>query len=139
MLENSGKVKFKLKKKSKVRKYDKSDYYGVDLYRGYKKYRYLSNKNNPEPRLLNYELSGEILLYSKDLKWSNIVAPLQIGGEQTFMNSTMIISKIYFIKINNKIIRIGERLKNKHLKYFEDCEILMTKIESSEFKRNEIK
>jgi hypothetical protein len=64
---------------------------------------------------------------------------LQIGGEQTFMNSTMIISKIYFIKINNKIIRIGERLKNKHLKYFEDCEILMTKIESSEFKRNEIK
>jgi hypothetical protein len=68
MLENSGKVKFKLKKKSKVRKYDKSDYYGIDLYRGYKKYCYLSNKNNPEPRLLNYELSGEIILYSKDLK-----------------------------------------------------------------------
>lgn len=73
MLKKSGKVKYKLHKKSKAAKYEKSDYYGVDLDTGRKRYRYVTDKNNPEPRLLNYELAGRLPLYSKDINGANQV------------------------------------------------------------------
>jgi hypothetical protein len=138
MLKKSGKVKFKLKKKSKVIKYDKSDYYGIDLDTDYKKYRYVSDKNNPEPRLLNYELSGRLPLYSKEIKGANLVMPEESGIGPKSVNG-LYINTVYFIKVNDELIRLGVRLKNKHLKYFENCPTLLSKIEADEFNRNQIK
>ena len=138
MLKKSGKVKYKLHKKSKATKYEKSEYYGVDLDTGRKRYRYVTDKNNPEPRLLNYELAGRLPLYSKDINGANQVMPNESGTGTRFVNGSYI-TTVYFIKVNDELIRIGVRLKNKHLKYFELCPVLLSKIEANEFKRDQVK
>ncbi|OUS00867.1 hypothetical protein A9Q86_08935 [Flavobacteriales bacterium 33_180_T64] len=85
-----------------------------------------------------YELSGKILLYSKEVKSTDLTIPDESGYGSRIVSGSFLWT-VYFIKVNDELIRIGLRLKNKHLKYFEKCPILLDKIKNNEFKRNEVK
>lgn len=93
------------------------------------------NEKDNEPQILKEVLKGAIDLYVIDVQ----------GGEYftTFGDSNLPVvmtapsSSTYYMVLDEKLIKIGRKLRNKHIKMFKDCPSLISKIEEKEIlKRN---
>ncbi len=133
-IRSFGGIKFKPKKDSKATFYDYNLINGFDTES--EKYRYIKHKSGFPPKLLKENIKGKIYLYSNEVYNPGHTVPNGFaGGGMSFGGGTSI---IYFIQVNNKLIRIGARIKKKHLKVFNDCTRLIRKIENREFKKREV-
>ncbi len=127
-IKSFGGIKFKSDKNSEAVYYDYNQINGFDV-KG-KRYKYVKYNDNLTPRLFNERIKGKIMLYSNEVYNPGHMVPN--SGGISFGGGT---STIYFIKVKNKLIRIGSKIKKKHIKIFNNCPSLIQKIEKKELKK----
>jgi hypothetical protein len=111
-------IKFKDSPDSKPVKLNYVKISGFDT--KYEKYRYKKEKKS-SPKLVEIILIGKINLYSE----TNTSGGMLMSGGGTFNAGS---STTYFIEKDNEFIKLGKRIKKKHMAYFNDCSILIEKI-----------
>lgn len=131
-----GGIKFKTDEDSKVTKYSSADIDGYDI--NEHRFRYVKLMYVENPLLMNLVLTGKITLYTEILSNPNMFS----GSNLDRMAKEMILSgegpSIYYIKVKNKVIRLGTKLSKDKIKIFKDCPSLIQKIENEELKRRNI-
>jgi len=130
-----GVIKYKANKDAKYTTYSSRDIIGFgndDVI----KYRYISNKTGQARKLYREEIKGNISLYSITLQGGGGFAfgPPSISNLGYYSPTTT----TYYLLIKGELIKIGAKLKNKHLNLFKNCPRLVTKIKKREFKRREL-
>jgi len=129
-----GGIKFKTNKQADAKLLDYNHIDGFDI--EYKRYRYIKSQHNFPPKLLNQRILGKICLYSNQVTTPGHMVPSGFtGGGMSFGGGT---ATIYYLKINDKLIKIGTRFKKRHLKILSDCPGLIDKIENKEFHKRDI-
>ncbi|WP_053990574.1 hypothetical protein [Mangrovimonas sp. TPBH4] len=136
-IKTEGGIKFKVNENAEIAEYDYHSIDGFDT-EG-KHYKYILVHDKEAPRLLNETLKGSITLYCDEMYNQNsnfpnaasVTSNMFIGGNNG--------APCYFIKVNDDVIRIGIRIKKKHLKIFSSCESLMDKIENKELKKRNVR
>lgn len=126
-------IKFKIKEDTEVVDYTSKQIKGYDV-KGWQ-FRYVESNSSDKPKFLKLILEGEISLYNSEVYSSGL--PNSNGSSQggiTFGIGPGT-SKIYFIKVNDELIKLGTKLKKKHLTIFENCPTLIEKIKNKEFKK----
>lgn len=135
-IKTEGGIKFKIDQDAEVAEYDYHSIDGFDT-EG-KHYKYVLIHDDKAPRLLYEKLKGSITLYCDERYNQNnnfpnaatVMASMSTGGDND--------SHYYFIQVNDNTIRIGTRIKKKHLKIFSSCPSLMKKIEDKELERRNV-
>lgn len=127
-----GGIKFKTEKDSKSTFYDYNKIIGFDT--DGNKYRYVKNQDGFPPKLYKENIKGKISLYSKEV--SNPGVPNGFGGGgMTFGGGS---ATIYYILVKDKLIRVGTRIKKKHLKILKNCTTLIEKIKRKDLKKRDV-
>lgn len=94
------------------------------------------NKNDYEPKIYKEVLKGAIDLYVIDVQ----------GGEYvtTFGNSNLPVimttksTSTYYMVMNDKLVKIGRKLRNRHLKMLQNCTSLISKIDEEEILKTNV-
>lgn len=137
-IKSLGGIKFKPTKDSKSKFYDYKKITGFDI-EG-EKYRYIKYQAGFAPKLLKEKIKGEISLYSDEFYNPGNAIPTGFAGGGTGMTfgGGGGYTKIYFILVKGNLLRVGTRLKKKHLKIFEKCKSLTEKIKKKDFKKRDV-
>lgn len=132
-----GGIKFKPDNDSEAVNYNNDQIYGYDIKNN--KYRYEKYGDAYPAILLMEELNGKIILYSDQITSPGLPMNngMGMGMGMGFGGGT---TTIYYIKVNNQLIRIGTRISRNHMKmkFFNDCPSLVKKIEKRELKRRDV-
>lgn len=129
-----GGIKFKPNKESEAVNYDYNKIEGFDI--DGEKYLYEKYVSDISPRLLKERITGKITLYSTDIySHGNIIPQGFAGSGMSFGGGT---ATIFYIKTDNELIRIGAKIKKKHLEFFSSCPSLIEKIKERELKKREV-
>ena len=131
-IKSFGGIKFKATKDSKSTFYDYNKISGFDT--DGKKYRYIKNQDGFPPKLFKEVIKGKISLYSKEVY--NPGVPNGFGGVGMNMGGTS--ATIYYILIEDKLIRVGTRIKKKHLEILKNCPSLIENIKNKVFKKRDV-
>jgi hypothetical protein len=118
-------MKFKESENSKSFKFNYKEILGFD--KKNEKYRY-KNEKGSSPILVKIILKGKLNLYSKTYTSSGM--PISNGGSFGGGSTTY-----YFIEKGIEFIKLGKRVKKKHQIYFNDCVILIEKLNKKILKR----
>ncbi|TYP75313.1 hypothetical protein [Aquimarina intermedia] len=132
-IKTFGGIKFKSTKDSKSTFYDYKTITGFDT-EG-EKYRYIKYQDGFPPRLLKENIKGKISLYSNEVYNPGHTIPNGFAGGGTGMTFGGGSATIYFILVEDKLQRVGTRLKKKHLKILENCTSLVEKIKKKDLKK----
>lgn len=93
------------------------------------------NENDNGPQILKEVLKGTINLYVTDIQGGEYFTAF--GNSELPIMMTAPSSSNYYMVINNKLIKIGRKLRNRHLKMLKDCPSLIAQINQEEIlKRN---
>lgn len=148
-------IKFKTDNKSKPIKLNHKKIKGYDIKNSKYRYKYFGSSNSGKvvgfdhktgkliyeknkktentPKLLKLIIEGNINLFVEEFTGGGFVIPggngASFGGGST--------TEYYIEKFGN-VAKIGTRIGNEQLKYFNDCESLIKKINNKEIKRNNI-
>lgn len=131
-----GGIKFKPTKDSKSTFYDYNTITGFDT--AGEKYRYIKYQDGFGPRLLKENIKGKISLYSNEVYNQGHTIPNGLAGGGVGMTFGGGSATIYFILVEGKLLRVGTRLKKKHLKILENCKSLTAKIKKKDFKKRDV-
>ncbi|WP_053976662.1 hypothetical protein [Mangrovimonas xylaniphaga] len=135
-IKTEGGIKFKVNEDAEVVEYDYHSIDGFDT-EG-KHYKYILVQDKEAPKLLHETLKGSITLYCDEMYNQNFNFPNAATVMASMSTKGNNDASYYYIKVNDDIIRIGMRIKKKHLKIFSSCTSLMDKIESKELKRRNV-
>ncbi|WP_397299044.1 hypothetical protein [Nonlabens ulvanivorans] len=129
-------VKFKENDEDQTVVYDHKHIIGFDI--DGLKYRYVrTNRTDPPSLYLEIE-SGKIVLYGLYMQGGTS----SIGfGPGTNLQPVYVDQEpytIYFMVINDRFVRIGTKLKKRHLKMLKDCPELVSKLENGKMKKKRI-
>ncbi|WP_298550494.1 hypothetical protein [uncultured Algibacter sp.] len=130
-----GGIKFKLNKDAEATTYNHKQISGFDVISG--NFRYVTN-NTDDYVLLNELIKGKIILYSSQVYNPGHTIPNGFAGGGAGMTYGGGSATTYSIKVNDEIIKLGTKIKKKHHQYFNDCPVLIQKIEEKEFKKWDI-
>ncbi len=86
------------------------------------------NASDVEPIILKEMIPGTIVLYEKEFQGGE--TPMRLGPDRNLLPVTVDrkSSIIYYMFVNEKLIKIGRKIKNRHLKMLKDCPDLVLKI-----------
>ncbi|WP_203256620.1 hypothetical protein [Hyunsoonleella ulvae] len=124
-----GGIKFKTSENSEPLEYDYKTILGYDV-KGWQ-YRYEKKKETRKPELFKLILEGKISLYS-----NFVYNPGRVDSNGFSIGASS--STVYYIKVKEQLLAIGNRLKKKDIIIFEDCPLLIEKIQKKEFKKWDI-
>ena len=132
-------IKFKLKEDSKPTTYNHTQITGFDILG--RKSRYLYLKNKSKPKLFDLKMTGKMSLYSIEVTHGDLLIPNRAteGNEFSHLPGSGISSTKYYVQLNGEIIKIGTKIKKKHLPIFEDCPDLLEKIKTKKIDRDNFK
>ncbi len=125
-----GGIKFKLNQDSNEINYDEKNISGYDVKDNgmTKMYRYKKvEKGYLKPMKL--EISGKINLYSIFSSNAGVAGPMGLPVAS---------GKTYFVEKDGTTLKLGTKIKSKKLYLFEDCPVLMKRINDKELKKAEI-
>ncbi|MCR1025181.1 MULTISPECIES: hypothetical protein [Flavobacteriaceae] len=135
-IKTFGGVKFKNTIDSEATNYDHKQITGFDT--GGEKYRYINNQEGFPPILLKEKLKGKISLYSNEVYNPGHTIPNGFAGGGTGMTFGGGSATIYHILVKDKLIRVGTKIKKKHLEILKDCTSLIEKIENKDLKKSDV-
>jgi len=135
-IKTFGGIKFKTTQDSESTDYDYKQITGFDT--DGEKYRYINNQEGFPPILLKEKIKGEISLYSNEVYNPGHSIPNGFAGGGTGMTFGGGSATIYHILVKNKLIRVGTKIKNKHLEILKNCTSLIEKIENKDLKKRDV-
>jgi hypothetical protein len=145
-------IQFKTEKKSKSIKLNYKNILGFENEKGLFKYKYLEkrkprkvlgfdstkgkiiyeeDKNHQTPKFIRVILTGKINLYA--INYFSAGIPLQNGVTFGGGNST-----IYYIEKGTSFVELGNKVRKKIINYFNDCPVLIEKIENKILRKNNV-
>ena len=131
-----GGIKFKKTQDSESTNYDYKQITGYNT--GGEKYRYINNEEGFPPILLKEKLKGKISLYSNEVYHPGHTIPNGFAGGGTGITFGGGSATIYHILVKDKLIRVGTKIKKKHLEILKDCTSLIEKIENKDLKKRDV-
>ncbi|WP_298489015.1 hypothetical protein [uncultured Maribacter sp.] len=129
-----GGIKFKSNRDDKPTAYDYNHITGFHT-KG-ENYIYIKTSIDFPPRIVKEHITGKITLYSTEIYNPGHTIPAGYAGGGMTMGGGS--ATIYFLMVENKITRLGPKLKKKHFLFFKSCPILIDKINSKEIHRREV-
>ncbi len=118
-VKSFGGIKFKPSENAVAIDYDYNQINGCDV-NGWQ-YRYEKKSSADVPKLFKLILEGEISLYKDEISNSDSTGS---NGLRLQPYNT----PVYFIKVEKELIRVGSKLKSRHLEIFDTCPLLIQKI-----------
>jgi hypothetical protein len=103
------------------------------------KYRYVKrNSIDVEPVILKEMIHGTIVLYEKEIQGGE--TSMGFGPDSNLLPVTVDrkSSIVYYMFVNEKLIKIGRKIKNRHLKILKDCPELVSKIKNKEIHKTNV-
>jgi hypothetical protein len=93
------------------------------------------NESDNEPQILKEVLKGSIDLYVIDVQGGEYITTFGDSNLPVIMKTQS--TSTYYMVINNRLIKIGRKLRNRHLKKLKNCPSLISQIDQGEIlKRN---
>lgn len=135
-IKSFGGIKFKTAQDSESTFYDYKQITGFDT--DGEKYRYINNQEGFPPILLKEKIKGKISLYSNEVYNPGHTIPNGFAGGGTGMTFGGGSATIYHILVKDKLIRVGTKIKNKHLEILKNCTSLIEKIENKDLKKRDV-
>lgn len=134
-IKTLGGVKFKSTEDADPIDYNHKQIIGFNRYG--KKYRYVKIQDESLPKLLRESLQGKVSLYFNQVKIVGSTSPPgSISGPGVLYDGG--VKTIYFILINDKLIRVGTKMKKKHLDLLKNCTGLMEKMKNKDYRKNDV-
>lgn len=129
-ITNNFKVKFKAKSEDKPSTHDHEDITGIDTHDD-GNYRFKKYQEGFPPMLFQELKTGKMNLYIIERYNPGVMNQngMMMGGGPSIT---------YYIETFGKFIKLGARVKQKHLYHFSACRGLVDKIKKKEFKKNDI-
>jgi hypothetical protein len=130
-------INFKEKEGDKPVVYNHLQVLGFNV--GEAKYRYVKrNTADNEPRILREMIYGTIILYAIETQGGEGYMTFGPGGNLPPVLVSRKPSISYYMLKNEKLIKIGKKIRNRHLKKLKDCPVLVAKIKNEEIHRTNI-
>jgi hypothetical protein len=130
-------IKFKENEEDKPIIYSHLQVIGFDI--AETKYRYVKrNASDVEPVILKEMIHGTIVLYEKEFQGGETLMEFGPGTNLPPVIVHLESSITYYMLKDEKLIKIGKKIKNRHLKMLKDCPDLISKIKKEEIHRENV-
>ena len=128
-------LKFKENEEDKPIVYNHRQVIGFNI--GEKEYRYIQhNPSDTEPRILLKIILGKVSLYAEEFQGGQ--SSMSVGPGSIPVQVYREPSTEYYMYKNQRLIKIGKKLKKRHLKKLKDCPELIKKIKNNEIHKTNI-
>ncbi|MBF4984581.1 hypothetical protein FNJ87_09665 [Nonlabens mediterrranea] len=129
-------VKFKENEEDETVVYDHKHIIGFDI--DGLKYRYVRTNRTDPPSLYIEIENGKIVLYGLYMQGGTSSIGFGPGSNLQPVYVDRESYTLYFMVIDDRFVRIGTKLKKRHLKMLKDCPELVSKLENGNMKKKRI-